>query len=764
MELDIALAKGCEAYKNDELRQADHFFTQILGQQPSHPLANYYMANIAIDIGKLEIATAFLKTAVRADPSREKFWAKLIETLLIDRKFAEVKRYLEEAKFSVSNVSYNKLLITATKSFEFLNFILDQSFPSSHAEGLMYKSEMNIFDVESGASFNLNSDFGALEGPIVSADQVNSVINLFNAGRYSDVVSAAGRLTEQFVASRELLNVYGAALQALGKHREAIHCFQAAIELASEYPQPYYNLGLSLAAIENYEQAIQTIIFAISLKSDYTLAYLALGDNLQRQRKFIEAIASYKRAIQIDPNFTTCHNNLGNLLYDLGGYDDAILAYEKALEIDPNQAVILNNLGTTLKKAGNLQGAMQAYQEAICLEPKYAEAHCNLGTVLDDQGKLNEAVESYQRAIFLQNDYADAYYNLGIAFEHMGDFDAALEAQNNVLKIDRNYVDAEHAKSHLFLAQKKFELGWSHYEKRWSLREHENQYLSSNRPNWSGLSTGNILLWSEQGLGDVVMFSSIISELLKKVNHLIIQIDERLIPLFERSFPTTIDFYPLNVSVPEELYEYHLPFGSLPLYFRPNIDSFTRASGGFLKPNKVITNDLKKKILKGKDDLIIGLSWKGGNKRDCVPTNKSICLREFAKILPKVGVTFVNLQYGDTIDELREFRDLTGIDILSLDEIDNFNNIDGLSSLIAACDHVITVDNITAYLSGAVGKSASVLLPVSSHWRWGLADTQSYWHSSLSLYRQNTPGSWEYPLEQLKEALRALLKLHGTAD
>jgi hypothetical protein len=52
-----------------------------------------------------------------------------------------------------------------------------------------------------------------------------------------------------------------------------------------------------------------------------------------------------------------------------------------------------------------------------------------------------------------------------------------------------------------------------------------------------------------------------------------------------------------------------------------------------------------------------------------------------------------------------------GIDIISYKQVDNFIDIDGLSSLIQACDTVISVDNVTCQLAGALGKQIHILLP-----------------------------------------------------
>jgi ADP-heptose:LPS heptosyltransferase len=107
---------------------------------------------------------------------------------------------------------------------------------------------------------------------------------------------------------------------------------------------------------------------------------------------------------------------------------------------------------------------------------------------------------------------------------------------------------------------------------------------------------------------------------------------------------------------------------------------------------------------------------------------------------------FVNLQYASTQAELADIHQKTGVEILNCADIDNYEDIDGLVSLIDACDLIVSIDNSTVHLSGALGKPTFVLLPFSADWRWGLNASNSLWYSSLRLYRQPEAGAWAQPL------------------
>ncbi len=85
----------------------------------------------------------------------------------------------------------------------------------------------------------------------------------------------------------------------------------------------------------------------------------------------------------------------------------------------------------------------------------------------------------------------------------------------------------------------------------------------------------------------------------------------------------------------------------------------------------------------------------------------------------------VNLQYGDVEDEIREFKQDTGIEVLQCTSVDNREDLDGLAALIEACDMVISTSNVTIHMAGALAKETWVLLPYVVVNFWWLSEKQS---------------------------------------
>lgn len=95
---------------------------------------------------------------------------------------------------------------------------------------------------------------------------------------------------------------------------------------------------------------------------------------------------------------------------------------------------------------------------------------------------------------------------------------------------------------------------------------------------------------------------------------------------------------------------------------------------------------------------------------------------------------------------------------ISLETINNlnlFDDIDGLLGAIESCDVVVTTSNTTAHLAGACGKETLLLLPkaVGKFWYWQDINNISLWYPSIKVFRQNKQGDWSDPVNKAREYL-----------
>jgi ADP-heptose:LPS heptosyltransferase len=100
-----------------------------------------------------------------------------------------------------------------------------------------------------------------------------------------------------------------------------------------------------------------------------------------------------------------------------------------------------------------------------------------------------------------------------------------------------------------------------------------------------------------------------------------------------------------------------------------------------------------------------------------------------------------------------------GAAIVRLPEPDLQADLDGVAALLAACDLIITTSNVTAHLTGALGRPGWVLLPqrIGRLWYWFHERADSPWYPSLALMPQLRDGDWSGLMELAGQRLRAKL-------
>jgi len=475
---------------------------------------------------------------------------------------------------------------------------------------------------------------------------------------------------------------------------------------------------------------------------------------VERHKKgqLVAAKMIYEKILFDDPKNITAKHLSGVLASQIKQFDRSLQLISSALALNPNYTEAYNNRGLVFKELKRFDEALEDYNKALTLKPDYADALNNRGVVYREFGRLHEALADYSKAIELVPDYAEVYNNRAGVFIDLKRFDEALADFDKATALKPDYAGAYWNKSLYWLLLGDFKTGWPLYEWRWRSEKHIGEPITTSKPLWNNQDSKNVLLWAEQGIGDEIMFASLIPELHAKCAKLIVQCDPRLIPLFKRSFPKDIEFYDKNDLVPESLYEFHIPMGSLAQILRPSIESFAKGAKPYLFCQNEQALELRKRITGNKDSTLIGISW---SSKSTIPAarHRNIFLADIARLLNKPDTTLVSLQYGDVSNEIEDLKKHHNIDVIEVSDIDIYNNIDGLSALISACDHVVSTDNATVHLAGALGADTHVLLPVNQDWRWGLESSKSYWYETLKLYRQENLGEWNQTLKNLEMKL-----------
>lgn len=184
----------------------------------------------------------------------------------------------------------------------------------------------------------------------------------------------------------------------------------------------------------------------------------------------------------------------------------------------------------------------------------------------------------------------------------------------------------------------------------------------------------------------------------------------------------------------------HLPSGSLPGLFRASHPAFCGHQVTLPRCHPVAREQFRARYTDGR--RLVGLAWHTKSRiKGCY---RSIDLSLFASLFARPDIRWVSLQYG-AHDQLEKEAAAAGAPILIDRSVDQFSNIDVFAAQIAAMDIVVTIDNFTAHLAGALGVPVFVLLPFVSDWRWLQAREDSPWYPTLHLFRQPkrlTMSSW----------------------
>ena len=438
--------------------------------------------------------------------------------------------------------------------------------------------------------------------------------------------------------------------------------------------------------------------------------------------------------------------------FSRGNYKEALSLLDNLIQNFPNNDLLYTLGGNCYSNLKEYELAIPCYEEAIKINPNSADSFNNKANALENLRKFDEAIFCAKKAIQIKPDFALAFFNLGVNAMHLRLFNLSMESFDMAIQLKPNFEKYKYAKSILLLLFGDFKNGWSLWESRWKLDKLFSPKFEANCPVWTGDKNSKLLVWAEQGVGDQIMYSGLIPDLSKICLDLIVQVEPRLISLFDRSLGDKCTFYPNNKSLSVK-YDKHIAMGSLCQYLRNDEKDFESSRYGFLKDDEIKTANIKKDLLAltPSNNKICGISWRSVSPKTGI--HKTMSLKFFIETLALEGYTFVSLQYGDTADEIKEVKDELGIDIVSYEKVDNFNDIDGLASLIQACDTVISIDNITCQLAGALGKEIHVLLTYGSWWGWMANRSDSPWYDSVKIYRQGVNEGWSSLFLKLKANL-----------
>ena len=453
------------------------------------------------------------------------------------------------------------------------------------------------------------------------------------------------------------------------------------------------------------------------------------------------------------------HSGLSALLgisnLQLGNLLSAQILLEKALKLGPPTAPILYHLGLISEQRQQIDEARQRYQHALTVDETYYPALLNLGNLLAAAEEWSEALALFRQA-FSVSENPRIHKNLGIAALEHNDFESAHHHFQAALHAFPAWREVELNFAHLLLKQGNFKEGWGLYEPRFEAEANRHR-SSSLLQKWEFEPDQSVLIWTEGGVGDTIMYVSQLAEIADRCSAVGVVAEQRLHSLLRRSFGNGIQYYDRTSELPDQQnFDSQLSIELCPQFFRTNTLSFNRSKRPYIKPDPHLVARFREQFIReASGKPILGLSWRSIDTE--LGLRRSIHFCDLLAVLPEDALHLVNLQYGDVSSEVSDAREKQ-FTMSHPDEADYLADLEAFAAAVAACDYVVTIDNTTAHFAGALGKSQAILLPYVCDWRWGVKE-EAVWYQDCLLIRQHNRGDWTDALASMSAFVNSRLQL-----
>ncbi|MEO0586265.1 MAG: tetratricopeptide repeat protein [Planctomycetota bacterium] len=228
----------------------------------------------------------------------------------------------------------------------------------------------------------------------------------------------------------------GVALDALGRHDEAVDAYRQSVDLDEETSGLRLRLGTTLLRLGRFDEAEAELRRSASLEPtavepwvELLTLYTHTQDDDARDEAFYTAQA-------IDDASAELYDVMGQSLAAAGDLSRAVLCWQEVLKRDARHPDARLRMARASWQSGQTRRAHRLYTQQLNLNPTDAEALLELGGLLTETGKLGEARSTLQSLVELEPDHADAHAILAEIALTQGHADAADRRLRRVLKLD----------------------------------------------------------------------------------------------------------------------------------------------------------------------------------------------------------------------------------------------------------------------------------------------------------------------------------------
>ena len=473
-----------------------------------------------------------------------------------------------------------------------------------------------------------------------------------------------------------------------------------------------------------------------------------LGNALADLGRWAEALAAFEEASRLDPTFAPPRVRAAAALQQLGRPEAAVEAYDAAAGLLPASETVRNSRGAVLLTLGRHAEALADFEAALALQPDLPSANYNRGVALLNLHRPQAALAALDAALAFDPAHADAHNNRSVALMELGRREEAVAALDRALALRPGDPQFVTNRAHALLGLGRFKAGWRDYDRRWEseafVRDSFGQVTPQIR---AALDLGvrredllgrRVLAVGEQGIGDVVMFASMLPDLLADAAEVGVLCEPRLAGLFRASFPAAAVLGPADAPGALPAFDRVVAMGSLGRLYRDHLADFPGRA--YLTAREETRRRWRERLGPKTARLRVGLAWQGG-----LPgtgrSRRSLPLADLAPLLELPACEFVSLQHGDVAARVAAVNAGRRRPIRSFppQELSDFEEMAGL---IQGLDAVVSVQTAVVHLSGGLGVPCFAMLPQPCEWRYAAQPERMPWYASVRLFRQEKPGDW----------------------
>ena len=499
-------------------------------------------------------------------------------------------------------------------------------------------------------------------------------------------------------------------------------------------------------------KATELLNKALEISPDHEFANLNLGLILFEKKNYKEAISFFLKSF--DKNnlniITLYHLGLANML--LNNLEKAENYFNKIINLNKNDENTLLNLGILYRKKNELKKSLEIYERIIKINPNNLNALNNIGVLNYNLLNYDNAIKNFNKCIAINNNFLPPYNNIGRVYTDLKKFEQAKQSFEKSISLNKQDFVARFELSKIYLSLKEYERGFEYYEYRKYLDvDHRINFIKNKfkSKEWNGeeLVQKKILILSEQGFGDIILFRRYLDVLFKN-NEVIFLTNKRLNYIFQNS-----NFKIINdiEEIPEhDYYQYLL---SLPGIYYKKYKSFCK-NVNYIKGD--YDNDKKwSSKLDNQKKIKIGLSWQG-NKKFTGDLKRSIPLKKLEKIIMNNKFQIISLQKDFGLEQIKNNNYEKYINdyshLLDIGE-DAFKDT---ISILKNLDLLITIESSIAQLAGTLGIKTILLLSFNPYWIWYTEKEKKTFYESIDIYQQKIPGEWDSVIDDVLIKLNKL--------